>query len=135
MLKDDIKTVKEWNGKKKTIVIRGIDLATTEKEVEEALIRNSEGELQNTGFKINTLKEARNGNSATATATVDNWMKMKEIKIGWVKCRIDEIVIPHKCYNCQGYGHWAKDCKSETTEGRVKRCRNCGAEDGHLAVD
>lgn len=35
------------------------------------------------------------------------------IKIGWNICRAEEYFNIIRCFNCHGYGHFARDCKNQ----------------------
>lgn len=55
----------------------------------------------------------------------------KSVRVGWITCKVHEIVRLRRCFRCSGHGHTSLECKS-AKGGRG--CFNCGRE-GHLAKD
>ncbi|XP_037959272.1 uncharacterized protein LOC119688676 [Teleopsis dalmanni] len=58
-------------------------------------------------------------------------LALGHIKVGWVRCRITEVISPKRCYKCWAYDHIAAACKAPD---RTKLCRRCGKE-GHQAAN
>ena len=57
----------------------------------------------------------------------------KRIRVGLgLICRVEEYIVPLKCYRCQGFGHLGKDCKAEATKMKKDGCFRCSKE-GHIA--
>lgn len=66
-------------------------------------------------------------------------MKTDKIKVGWRMCPIYEEMNIIRCYKCQEYNHFAKDCKGKVAcprcagehalelcnESVIKKCINC----------
>lgn len=116
-----------------TLEIKDLDETITKEEIVEALQRD----LNKTDVKIDAIKTIRKAYGGTQTALVnlpvETAKKLAEIgklRIGWVVCRVRELIIPTKCYRCWHYGHLAKNCKSDVD--RSTSCIKCGKQ-GHKA--
>jgi hypothetical protein len=74
----------------------------------------------------------------TDKVTYDNIMKSRKVKFEWqIVMTVDSIHI-HRCFNCNGFGHNASDCKNQLSCAKcsghhksidcnteVKKCINC----------
>lgn len=58
-------------------------------------------------------------------------LKKARIKIGWLRCRVEEKLTPPRCLRCQVFGHLAKHCPGEPA---TLKCFRCG-EENHKAQD
>lgn len=88
---------------------------------------------------VSTVKSLKPSYRGTQRAVVSLPSKIAEelvekgkIRIGWVICRVRELIEPVKCFKCLGYGHQAHKCNGR--DDRSKLCRKCGQE-GHIAKD
>lgn len=50
------------------------------------------------------------------------------LRIGWVECLVQPMVIPRKCYNCYVYGHLARECSKEKNAMK-ENCLNCNEKE------
>jgi hypothetical protein len=54
---------------------------------------------------------------------------MCSIKLGWQSCRVEDYLSITRCYQCNGFGHFKKDCKAGTA------CGHCGqGHDSHACT-
>lgn len=99
-----------------TIEIKDLDEVTTKEEILDALVCRL-GSDKDLGLDcIQSLRKAY-GNTQTAVVKLpaEETKKLTDagkLRIGWVNCRVREIVKPTKCYKCWQYGHLARNCKS-----------------------
>ncbi|KAI5717436.1 hypothetical protein M8J77_005918 [Diaphorina citri] len=122
---------------KQVIVIRDMDTATTALEVEEAVKKAIVSEEGKNSVKLHTLKANYRGSSKTATVGLKKddaakLIKDGKLRIGWVICRVHEIITPTRCFKCYGHGHVAKDCT--VSESDLNNCVKCN-QSGHIAKD
>lgn len=114
-----------------TLFIHGIDAATSEEEIKEAIMSNVD--VTEDQAKIVSIRPARFENKVATTILPKKaaliLLKKDKIRIGWVQCQIVERVPIIRCFKCLELGHRAKDCKGED---RATACINCG-EIGHQA--
>lgn len=125
--------------KRKVVIIRDIDPITTKEEIVHDIMKDLKLEAdQESKININTLKPSRNGDMQVATVSLEpvkanELIKKKKVKIGWIACRVHEIINPIRCHTCQRYGHSSKDCNiQETVNKERKICYKCNKE-GHIA--
>lgn len=116
--------------------IKDLDEIATKEEVKVAIQKFLGQELE---VGLDNVKSIRKGYGGTQTAVVslptaasDKLSRAGQLRVGWVVCRVREIIRPLKCFRCWQYGHLSKDCRSETDRSRC--CRKCGNE-GHKADD
>ncbi|XP_044584903.1 uncharacterized protein LOC123265282 [Cotesia glomerata] len=112
-----------------TLVIDGMDSATTVEEVKAALAGAIGGTADglnvsitkpNKWGSIRAFIEARLG-AAAALETLG------KVKVGWLVCRIRRWERLDRCYRCHGLGHLAGSCKAG--EDRSGCCWRCGEAD------
>lgn len=118
-----------------TIEVKDLDEITTKEEV--ALALSEQLKLQKP-IPETAIKSMRKTYAGTQTAVVslpasiaNKALAAGKVRIGWVNCRLRGKPDLKRCYRCLGYGHHAKDCKSED---RSEHCYRCG-EKGHKAKD
>lgn len=59
-------------------------------------------------------------------------LRRERVNISWVSCRIDDHVSVLQCFNCSGFGHVSKECKSAICCGRCAGnhlAKDCNAGD------
>jgi len=116
------------------IECRDIDEVTTREEICTAI----QDQFTTTGtVNSSAIKSLRPTRYGTQTALISlparsaqMLIKAGRIRIGWVRCRLRELITPTRCFRCLGYGHVARDCKSEVD--RTGACFKCGGK-GHVA--
>ncbi|XP_023212068.1 uncharacterized protein LOC111614927 [Centruroides sculpturatus] len=56
----------------------------------------------------------------TVTPAIRNsLLKSKTIAISWSIIRVDDFIPIQRCFQCCGFGHWARDCKEQ------QKCSHC----------
>lgn len=100
---------------------------TSEELVECILKQNEFVRGENATLKVITIKKMRTRFMAILecdTITHGKILQEGSLSIGWVPaCRVFDYVHIFRCYQCGGYGHGAKECKS------TKVCGKCGSQD------
>lgn len=127
--------IKEDRRYTQSLIIRGVDELSDTRDVEEAVKAVAENKGLEKEIKVNTLKQKSRTKVATITVPKDVANKLLqsnrgEIKIGWSRCTVQEIMIPKRCHKCKNHGHISKDCTGEYKDLR-KTCKKCG-EEGHF---
>lgn len=121
------------------VAIRGIDATVDKGELEEALSKAGVPEAD-LGDKL-SLGEPQAGRIGTRTAIVrlkpthaSKLMALGVLQVGWsgCRCRITRFEQPQCCFNCQKFGHLARNCTESKVEGR--KCYRCGRDD-HIAKE
>ena len=116
----------------RTVVLRDLDDITTEHEIEHAILH-----ALNIKTAITVKKLNKNGNKkpiafvSLSDSHAEVLLKMGKIEIGWVRCRIHELITPVKCYKCQRYGHKAEGCTTNSNDMKDKCLKCCTT--GHTA--
>lgn len=117
-----------------TIEIKDLDEVTTKEE-----IRNSLQTIIGEDYTVKTehIKSLRRAYGSTQTAVVSLPAQVAKIatevgklRVGWVVCRVRELMKPMKCFKCWQYGHMSRNCR--TGIDRTNCCIRCGGE-GHKA--
>ncbi|KXZ75780.1 Putative 115 kDa protein in type-1 retrotransposable element R1DM-like protein, partial [Tribolium castaneum] len=102
------------------ILIKDLDHEVNAEEIKAAISKALYGDNKIVDFiDINGLKKSVPGRALTAIAVLPaadaaKILDKKRIRIGWNMCRVNENLVPTRCYNCQGYGHTSKELKKET---------------------
>jgi hypothetical protein len=63
----------------------------------------------------------------------DRLLEVGRVRIGWNQCRVQERMVPMRCFQCLRFGHLASRCAAEKRVA-AGSCFRCGKE-GHLARD
>lgn len=135
VLGDDAKVVSK--GPQEDLEIRDLDEEATRAEILDALRKAADEEND---LDEGVIKSLRKGFRGTQTASITLPMAVSrkilsqgsKIRIGFVNCRLVEVVKPLKCFKCWHYGHLATNCKSKTD--RSSQCIKCG-KSGHKIAD
>ena len=116
--------------KETRVIIRDLDETITGEEIKEALTKLLD---QNVDLKIGAVTKNQYG---TYSAVVNlppkaaaNILKLKRIRVGWLRCRVTEKLTPIRCFKCQAFGHSAKECRENAS---IRRCHKCGSHE-HIA--
>lgn len=115
------------------ILFCDLDETTTRDEISRAIFDNFG--ITKESVTIRDIKRSFSG-KYTAYATLPPTAALKvlsrtSVKIGWVRSRIREQLIPICCNRCLQFGHKARDCKSPKPN-EPSMCKRC-AQTGHLA--
>ena len=122
-------------GKKENITIVGLSKKLTKEEVVERLVSQNQFLTQfctvndvNEHFTVHDIKSIKaNENVFQIFASVSGKLReglrnfKDKVTIGITVCKIYDRVFVKRCNNCQGLGHYYKDCKSPNTP----TCANC----------
>lgn len=119
--------------KKKTLIVRRIDIINTEEDIKLAIQEIT----KTTSFEIKLLVDKRRRDKRTAIVTLAEAPALEmltsgQIKIGWTSCKVMELLTPPKCYRCYDFGHFADKCGK--TDHMKTKCLRC-CEEGHRAVE
>jgi hypothetical protein len=132
------------------LIIRNTPEDITTKNIEETLIKqNPELYLQSGDiipkFCYTTKKLTRNLVMEVNAQTRKSLMQRK-IKLGWMVCKVEDYLVPNRCFKCSRYNHRQQDCRGEETcplcAGRHKmkdctvsptdyKCINCSTYNLH----
>jgi hypothetical protein len=118
------------------LVMRDLDRTVTENEIRAAIGAvigpNGMGEQ----IQISDLKKPQGGMAGMATlhlpdVEADRLLEVGRVRIGWNQCRVQERMVPMRCFQCLRFGHLASRCAAEKRVA-AGSCFRCGKE-GHLA--
>ncbi|KAG5894617.1 hypothetical protein JTB14_026148 [Gonioctena quinquepunctata] len=116
-----------------TIAISGIDIATTDEEVIEALA-SATGEKEE-NVKLRSLRPGYNDDQTVVVAMPRTpaltMLKQGRLRVGWISCPVRERIQLQRCYRCLDFGHRSHECRGED---RSKICMKCG-KTGHKAKE
>ena len=98
--------------------------------------KSEEMPVEDIGVRLAELKEGWMGRRTAMVRVpktdVQRLLQMGKLIVGWSKCEAKVIVYEAKnCFNCQEFGHIAKDCKKPQDN---RECYRCGGID-HVAKD
>lgn len=116
--------------RKRNIVLLDLDDITTAEEVKEAVkaeLQKNEMREEELTIKMSQKPNNRGLQYANIQLPLEDanaLLQKQRMKVGWVRCRVIERLAPIKCFKCQKYGHFAKECKS--VEDMTGRCLRCG---------
>ncbi|CAH2092934.1 unnamed protein product [Euphydryas editha] len=112
-----------------TVVINGLDAATTVEEVKASLGQSLGDGVEQ--LKVNITKPNKWGAvrafvkvELTGASTLE---ALGKVKVGWLICRIRRWERLGRCFRCHGPGHMASTCKAEVDRSRL--CWRCGRAD------
>lgn len=123
---------------KNMALMKDIDTTTTKEEVEQAIRISLNLDPDSAEIKVVNMKINQRGNtqSATIETSRNEFLKLMDIgKVrigGWQTCRVEEFVVPTRCFKCNLYGHRGFECKNE--EFNRDCCFNCNQQ-GHKAAE
>lgn len=130
--------VEEPSKRRPRIVVIGVPVALTDKEVFDAIYeQNIADKLPNTTREafLETIKLSHKSgkkNLPTCNFVLEVFastrkilMNQGRIFINWTSCPVRDFTIVTRCFNCQQYGHAAKFCRETSPT-----CNHCG-EPGH----
>ncbi|KAG5877273.1 hypothetical protein JTB14_038309 [Gonioctena quinquepunctata] len=116
-----------------TIAISGIDMATTDEEVIEALA-SATGEKKD-NVKLRSLRPGYYDDQTAVVAmprtSTLTMLKQGRLRVGWISCPVRERIQLQRCYRCLDFGHRSQECRGED---RSKICMKCG-KTGHKAKE
>jgi hypothetical protein len=95
------------------LVMRDLDRTVTENEIRTAIGAvigpNGMGEQ----IQISDLKKPQGGMAGMATlhlpdVEADRLLEVGRVRIGWNQCRVQERMVPMRCFQCLRFGVWAQ---------------------------
>ncbi|CAB0042387.1 unnamed protein product, partial [Trichogramma brassicae] len=111
------------------IEIRDLDECATKEEIAEAL-STSLGAPSLNKEVVRTLRKAYAGTQAAVAALPDDLaakaLKLGDIRIGWVNCRIRGREDAPRCHRCWSPGHVSARCKGPDRSAHCFRCGQVG---------
>lgn len=128
----ELKTDVRSGAAQQTVVIMDLDETTTAQEVKTGLSEVLQGRAAEAILGI-PRKGVRGDWSVTVRlprASAAVLLGLGRLRVGWVSCRLRELVSPDRCFNCLAFGHLSRDCKKP----RETCCFRCG-KGGHFRRD
>jgi hypothetical protein len=58
----------------------------------------------------------------------DRLLEVERVRIGWNHCRVQERMVPMRCFQCLRFGHLASRCAAEKRVA-AGSCLRCGKKD------
>lgn len=156
-------TVSQVKAKNPLLRLSGVINSTTDKQIEDAIIKQNANIIANTSAEDRMLKvirrtKSRNKETCNVIAEVSPCMwqllKDRKLRIGYQVISSSDQSPVVQCFQCLGYGHLARDCRHDTVCGycadqhdtrscpnrtRGPICANCkkngsdGKDDNHCA--
>ena len=145
-------TARQPKSRKPKMIVFGVDQDVEENSVIDEIIDcNSEikkmideDEVNKSSYHISFIKKMKAKYSTqdrsffhyifeVSTELRKTLKKHQKVRISWRNYKIDDYVNIIRCFNCQRFGHLAKDCKSEATCGKCAEqhktadCKNSNA--------
>ncbi|XP_023234191.1 uncharacterized protein LOC111638375 [Centruroides sculpturatus] len=143
-LKNAIKKIKEIDNKIKCrvagkrqpkIILLNVPNSLPEEDIIEIMIRQNdiwrgldEDNLIKDCRLTSIIKSKRSEGKSrhiiiTVTPTIRNFlMKNKNIALQWYSIQVDDYIPIQRCFQCCGFGHWARDCKES------QKCSHCSKQ-------
>ena len=123
----DKSTINRPSLNKPRLKIIGVENDFDLEEVSAALKNQNSIECETNDFKVLHIHKLKNKDSKTiyletSPIIFQRLLARKKVFIGWQRCRIYEDLNINRCFNCNGYGHSAKNCKNGTT------CAHCSGD-------
>lgn len=113
------------SGRTPKVRIIGMTNELTADKVTEQLLAQNEAIFSVGNFKVVQLFKAKKSFGAKLEVDGEIFKRISEagrVLIGWDSCIVHEALDVLRCYNCLGFHHTAKNCKS------AKACIKCGLE-------
>lgn len=134
--------IEEPKSLKPRVKIVGIHEENDDENLLERIITQNKLETTLSDLKVvHTSKPIKKRYNLTMECTHqlrDVLLKRENIFVGWMRCKVYEDLKIIRCYNCQKYGHIAKECKnslrcprcaenhsSNDCQNENKNCANC----------
>lgn len=107
------------------IKIMGISEKLTSEEIATKAVNQNLYIKEESHMKVFAVVKQRRSNRYIAYAEVDpdtykRAVQEETINIGWDRCKVFDALNVTRCYNCNGFNHKAKECRSSQS------CPRCG---------
>jgi hypothetical protein len=125
--------------RKPTLVLIGTPEEINTENIEATIVRQNpdldikEGDIK-AKFSYTTKRGTKNLVLESDSETRKKLIQTK-IKLGWSICRVDDYLVPKRCYRCSKYNHNSRDCKGQqeicplcTESHKLKECTATNAE-------
>ena len=101
------------------LIIRNTPEDITTKNIEETLIKQNPDLYLQPGdiiakFCFTTKKQTRNL-VVEVNAQTRKTLMQRKVKLGWVICKVQDYLVPNRCFNCSKYNHRQQDCRGVET--------------------
>ena len=118
--------------KETAIIVRDLPLDTTPDQLTAALLRDATGD--GNSVNLQSFKKTKAGDysciARVSPALARVHLQRGSLQIGWLSCRLSEVVRVGQCLKCLSFDHDSKNCTSQPPSSPL--CYRCGTS-GHLA--
>lgn len=132
--KYEIREPKLMNPKLIIVGIDQDDLHSNDEDLVHSIIEQNAIIHEKASLKVIARKKHRNNNAMKLVIESDSdsfksLMSKGVLNIGWRRCPVFEFIDVHRCFNCNLFGHYAKECTNKMS------CGNCNGEHKLSACD